>query len=301
MRVAFMGTPLFAVPTLHALHAAGHRIAAVYTQPPRPALRGKRPQVSAVQQAAEALGLDVRTPLNFRDERERERWAALGVEAGVVAAYGLILPQAVLDAPSRGCLNVHASLLPRWRGAAPIQRAILVGDAETGVTIMQMERGLDTGPMWVTERTPVARKTAGELTAELAEMGARLMVETLARLDEAVPQPQPETGVTHAAKVLKEETRLDFTQSAAALERAVRAFNPAPGAWVMLGGERLRVLKAAVEPGSGQPGRTVDDALGLACAEGVLRPVIVQRPGGRAMAAGELLRGWPVPAGTLAG
>ncbi|MDT7933786.1 MAG: methionyl-tRNA formyltransferase [Sphingomonadaceae bacterium] len=298
MRLAFMGTPAFAVPTLRALAAAGHDIAAVYTQPPRPADRGKREQPSPVQLAAEALGLPVRTPPSFKPPEVRAEWAALGIDAGVVAAYGLILPGAVLDAPRHGCLNVHASLLPRWRGAAPIQRAILAGDAETGVTIMAMERGLDTGPIYLRGATPVAGKTAGELTAELGEMGGRLMVETLARLTELAPRPQPGDGVTYAEKIDKAEARLDPARPAIELERAVRAFNPLPGAWVPVRGERLKLLAARVEDGTGEAGVTIDDALGIACGAGVLRPTLVQRPGGRAMRTAELLRGWPVPAGT---
>jgi methionyl-tRNA formyltransferase len=298
MRLAFMGTPAFAVPALRALAAAGHEIAAVYTQPPRPADRGKREQASPVQLAADALGLPVRTPASFKPPEVREAWAELGLDAGVVAAYGLILPGAVLDAPRHGCLNIHASLLPRWRGAAPIQRAIIAGDAETGVTIMRMERGLDTGPMYLRGLTQVAGKTAGELTAELGEMGARLMVETLARLTELTPEPQPGDGVTYAAKIDKAEARLDPTRAAVELERAVRAFNPAPGAWVSIRGERLKLLAAGVEDRAGEPGVTIDDALGIACGAGVLRPTLVQRSGGRAMPTAELLRGWPVPAAT---
>ena len=227
MRLAFMGTPAFAVPALDALDAAGHEVAAVYTQPPRPAARGKALQTSAVHRRAEVLGLEVRTPVNFKADADRAAFAALGLEVAVVAAYGLILPAAILDAPARGCLNIHASLLPRWRGAAPIQRAIMSGDATTGVTIMGMERGLDTGPMFLVEATPIAAKTAGELTAELGAMGARLIVEALARLDALTPEPQPADGVTYAAKVDKAEAALDLTQPAAAVERAIRAFNPA--------------------------------------------------------------------------
>ncbi len=210
MRIAFMGTPAFAVPALDALVAAGHEIAVVYTQPPRPAARGKAVTKSPVQLRAEALGLAVCSPVNFKDEADRTAFAAHQLDLAVVAAYGLILPGAVLDAPARGCLNIHASLLPRWRGAAPIQRAILAGDATTGVTIMAMERGLDTGPMLLTEATPVAGKTGGELTAELGNMGARLIVDALARLDRLTPHVQPEEGVTYAAKIAKAEARLDF-------------------------------------------------------------------------------------------
>ena len=300
MRIVFMGTPAFAVPALEALVAAGHDVAAVYTQPPRPAQRGKQPQASAVQQAAERLGLPVRYPVNFKDEGDREAFAALGADVAVVAAYGLILPQAILDAPRRGCLNIHASLLPRWRGAAPIQRAFLAGDAVTGVTIMQMERGLDTGPMLLTAETPVDAKTAGALTDELAAMGAKLIVEALSR-DTLVAKAQPAEGVTYAHKVDKAEAALDFTQSAIEVERAVRAFNPAPGAFTLLGQERLRILACDVTDASGDPGVTIDDQLTIACGTGAIRPTLVQRPGKRAMDVAEVLRGFPVPAGTRLG
>ncbi|WP_339709094.1 methionyl-tRNA formyltransferase [uncultured Sphingosinicella sp.] len=300
MRIVFMGTPAFAVPALEALVAAGHDVAAVYTQPPRPAQRGKQPQASAVQQAAERLGLPVRFPVNFKDAADREAFAALGTDVAVVAAYGLILPQAILDAPRRGCLNIHASLLPRWRGAAPIQRAILAGDALTGVTIMQMERGLDTGPMLLTAETPVDAKTAGALTDELAAMGADLIVEALAR-DRLSAKPQPAEGVTYAHKIDKAEAALDFTRSAAEVERAVRAFNPAPGAFTLLGQERLRILACDVVDGSGEPGVTLDNQLTIGCGTGAIRPTLVQRPGKRAMDVTEVLRGFPVPAGTRLG
>ncbi len=293
-----MGTPAFAVPALGALVEVGHEIAAVYTQPPRPAGRGKAETPSPVHRAADALGLAVRTPVNFRGEAERAEWAALGLEAAVVAAYGLILPGAVLDTPRAGCFNIHASLLPRWRGAAPIQRAILAGDAETGVTIMAMERGLDTGPMLLAGATAVAGKTAGALTDELAEIGARLMVEALGRLEALARVPQPVEGITHAAKVDKAEARLDWSLPAAALERAVRAFNPAPGAWAEIAGERVKWLAAEVVDGAGAPGEVLDGALTVACGEGALRAALVQRAGGRAMSAAELLRGLNVPPGT---
>ncbi len=297
MRLAFMGTPSFAVPALQALVASGHEVAAVYSQPPR---RGDRGRVtpSPVAQAAERLGLPVRTPINFKGEEARAQWETLGLDVAVVAAYGLILPAAVLDAPRQGCFNIHASLLPRWRGAAPIQRAILAGDAATGVTIMGMDRGLDTGPMWLAEATPVARKTAGEITDELAAMGARLIVDALARLDVLTPVAQPDTGVTYAAKIDKAEARLDFSRFAVEVERAVRAYNPAPGAWFEIAGERVKLLAAEVVDGTGAPGTVLDDALTIACGNGAIRPTIVQRAGGRAMAAAEMLRGLPVPPGT---
>ena len=298
MRIAFMGTPDFAVPTLDALVDAGHDIAAVYCQPPRPAGRGKAPRPSPVQARAEALGLEVRTPVTLRDAGEQEAFAALDLDVAVVAAYGLILPEAILKAPRRGCLNVHASLLPRWRGAAPVQRAILSGDWETGVTIMAMDKGLDTGPMLTAVKTPVAHKTAGELTSELARLGAGLMLDVLARLDDFRPTPQPETGVTYAAKIDKAEARLDFDMSAKAVERAIRAFNPVPGAFVEIAGERLKLLAAEVVDAQGLPGTVLDDRLTIACAEQAIRPTLIQRAGKSAMSAEELLRGFAIPAGT---
>lgn len=296
MRIAFMGTPDFAVPALDALAAAGHEIVAVYTQPPRPAKRGQALSRSPVHLRAEALGLTVRTPANFKADDDRAAFAALDLDVAVVAAYGLILPVAILDAPSRGCINVHASLLPRWRGAAPIQRAILAGDAETGITIMQMERGLDTGPMWLKAATPVAGKTAGALTAELGALGATLITDFLARCDLTLT-PQPEDGVTYADKIDKAESRLDFTAPAAAVERAVRAFNPAPGAFTGVAGERLKILAADVVEGSGEPGTLLDDRLTIACGDGAIRATLVQRAGKPAMAVADLLRGWPLAPG----
>ena len=296
-----MGTPEFAVPTLTALAEAGHEIAAAYSQPPRPAGRGKKLQPSPVQLAAEALGIPVFTPVSLKSAEEQAAFAALEADVAVVAAYGLILPQAILDAPRLGCLNVHGSLLPRWRGAAPVQRAILAGDAMTGVTIMQMERGLDTGPMLALGAMPVGWQTAGELTAEIADLGARLMIEVLADISAFTPIPQPEEGVTYAHKIDKAESRLDFTQSAEQVERQVRAFAPAPGAFFELEGERYRVLEADVVEGSGTPGTTLDDALTIACGEGAIRPLIVQRAGKPAMETAALLRGRAIAAGTPLG
>lgn len=295
-----MGTPAFAVPALDALVAAGHDVATVYTQPPRPAQRGKAVTRSPVHLRAEALGIAVRTPANFKDDADRAAFAALDLDIAVVAAYGLILSLAVLDAPRRGCLNIHASLLPRWRGAAPIQRAILAGDDATGVTIMGMERGLDTGPMLLVEATPVDRKTAGELTAELAAIGARLIVDALARLDALVPVVQPD-GATYAAKVEKAEARLDLTLPAVAVERAIRAFNPFPGAFVEIGGERLKLLAADLVQGDAAPGTILDDWLTISCGTGAIRPTLVQRAGKPAMAAAALLNGWAVAPGTALG
>ncbi len=296
-----MGTPDFAVPTLAALVAAGHDVLACYTQPPRPAGRGKQLQPSPVQRAAEAMGIAVRHPASLKGETEQAEFAALAADIAVVAAYGLILPRGVLAAPRHGCLNVHASLLPRWRGAAPIQRAILAGDAATGVTVMQMEAGLDTGPMLLAEATAVARKTAGELTGELAECGARLMVVVLADLAAYPPVAQPEEGVTHAAKIDKAEARLDFARCAGEVERQIRAFAPSPGAFFELDGERYRVLAADVVAGEGMPGMTLDDGLAIACDPGAIRPILVQRAGRPAMDTAALLRGRAIPAGTRLG
>lgn len=299
MRIIFMGSPAFAVPTLDALVEAGHEVAAAYCQPPRPAHRGKRLQPTAVHARAEQLGLPVRTPARLRSPEEQEAFAALDAEIAVVAAYGLILPQPILDAPARGCVNVHASLLPRWRGAAPIHRAILAGDAVTGVTIMQMEAGLDTGPMLLRGELPVGRRNSGELTAELAKLGARLMADYLADPASYPPEPQPEQGVTYAAKIDKAEARIDWTQPAEQVERQVRAFAPAPGAWFEVAGERLKLLAAEVTDGSGRPGEVLDGALTIACGSGAIRPTLIQRAGRGPMSVADLLRGFAVPVGTV--
>jgi methionyl-tRNA formyltransferase len=298
MRIIHMGTPQFAVPALDALVAAGHEIIAVYTRAPKPAGRGKQLQQSPVHARAEALGIPVFTPRTFRDPAAVAQFldVARDCDVAVVAAYGLILPRAVLDAPRYACLNIHGSLLPRWRGAAPIQRAVLAGDATTGVTIMQMEEGLDTGPMLATVETPIAAKTSGDLFTELAQLGADLLINVLAHTRPAVPQP--DAGITLAPRIDKAEAHLDTALPAAALERQVRGFNPAPGAWLEIGGERVKILAASVEPGPPAPGATVDDRLGLGTADGVLRPTIVQRAGKPAMAVRALLNGWRVPAGT---
>ncbi|NCU12306.1 MAG: methionyl-tRNA formyltransferase [Sphingomonadaceae bacterium] len=298
MRVIFMGTPDFAVPALQALVAAGHEVVAAYTQPPRPGgRRGKELTPTPVHKAAEALRIEVRHPASLKGTEEQAAFAALGADIAVVAAYGLILPQAVLDAPRHGCLNLHGSILPRWRGAAPIQRAILAGDAETGVDIMRMEAGLDTGPVLLEGRTPIDRKTAGELTEELAQIGARLIVEVLADLPAFPEAPQPDDGVTYAKKIDKAETRIDFAQDAAQAERQIRAFAPAPGAWFEYQGERCKVLAAELADGSGAPGTVLDDGLTIACASGAIRPTLVQRAGRPAMATADMLRGWAIAAG----
>jgi methionyl-tRNA formyltransferase len=292
-----MGSPAFALPALRALDAA-HEIAAVYCQPPRPAGRGHALTPCPVGAEAVRLGLPVRTPARLRkDEAEQAAFAALDLDAAVVAAYGLILPQAMLDAPRRGCLNIHASLLPRWRGASPIQAAVLAGDRETGVTIMQMEAGLDTGPMLLRESVPIGPETtAATLHDELAALGARLV---LRALDEnPTPVPQPETGVTYAPKLSRADGRLDWTRPAHELDRRVRGLLPWPGAWTELCGETLKVLAARPEPGAGAPGTTLDDRLLIACGQGALRLVRVQRPGRGPLEAEAMLRGLPVPAGT---
>ena len=300
MRIIFMGTPDFSVPILQALVDAGHDVVASYSQPPRRSGRGKALTPTPVHARADSLGIAVRTPVTLRDPEAQAEFADFGAEIAVVAAYGLILPRAVLDAPAHGCLNVHASLLPRWRGAAPIQRAILAGDAATGVCIMQMEAGLDTGPVLLRDETPIDRKTAGTLTDELSAMGGRLMIATLADLAALAPEPQPDDGVTYAAKIDKAEARIDLTQDAAAVERQVRAFNPVPGAFVEIAGERIKLLSVEVLPEvSGVPGTVLDDQLTIACADGAIRPTVLQRAGRGAMTASELLRGFSVSVGTV--
>jgi methionyl-tRNA formyltransferase len=299
MRIIFMGTPDFAVPTLDALIAAGHQIAAVYCQPPRPAGRGKALRLSPVQASAQAADIQVRTPLTLRDPEAQAAFAALKPDLAVVAAYGLILPEPILNAPRYGCLNVHASLLPRWRGAAPIQRAILAGDERTGITIMGMEKGLDTGPIYAVRETTIDSKTAGELTSELAGIGGALMVQAIDSLPRTQPTPQPDDGVTYASKVDKGEAQLDFSASAEVVERQVRAFNPVPGAYFEWNAERIKLLAAAVTNAHGESGRVLDDKLTIACSDGAIVPTLVQRAGRAAMTAAELLRGFAIPAGSL--
>jgi methionyl-tRNA formyltransferase len=301
MRLAFMGSPDFAVPALRALHAAGHDIACVYAQPPRPAGRGQKETPCPVHRAALELGLPVRTPARVkRDVAEHAAFAALDLDVAVVAAYGLILPKPMLAAPRRGCLNIHASLLPRWRGAGPIQAAILAGDAETGVTIMRMEEGLDTGPMLLREAVPIApRATTAEIHDALAALGATLILRALA--EDPQGTPQPEQGVTYAPKIAKEYGRLDWTQPAAALDRRVRALNPWPGCFFAHGGETIRVLAAEPVAGSGAPGTVLDAAPTIACGEGALRLLRLQRAGRAAMDADAFLRGYPLKPGELLG
>jgi methionyl-tRNA formyltransferase len=299
-----MGTAAFAVPSLRAVAASPHQMLAVYTQPARPAGRGLKARPSPVHSAAADLGLAVRTPQTLKDPLEQEGFAALGADLAVVAAYGLILPQAVLSAPRLGCINLHASLLPRWRGAAPIQRALLAGDAETGITIIQMEPSLDTGPILAMGRIPITtRSTAASLHDELAQLAARMVgptIDDLAR-GRASPRPQPGAGVTYAPKIDKAEARLDWSQPAAFLERQLRALNPWPGCWTDLDGERLLVLQGELAAGAGAPGEILDDRLTVACGEGALRLTRVQRAGGKPMAADAFLRGFPLPIGARLG
>jgi len=291
LKVIFMGTPDFAAAALKALVDVGHAIVAVYSQPPRPAGRGQDLRKSPVHVLAEAHGFPVRTPTSLKTAEAQAEFAAFGADIAVVAAYGLILPQAILDAPARGCLNIHASLLPRWRGAAPIQRAILAGDRETGISIMQMDAGLDTGAVLLERRIAIgATETAGQLHDRLATLGGAATVEALAGTFTA--KPQPGEGVTYAAKISPEEARLDWQRPALELERVVRAFNPVPGAWTTLpNGERLKILSALVAAAKGVPGTILDEHLTLACGENALKPLLVQRQGKKPMATGELLRG----------
>jgi methionyl-tRNA formyltransferase len=299
-----MGTAAFAVPSLRALAAGPHDVVAVYTQPARPAGRGLKARPSAVHRAAGELGLVVRTPETLKDPVEQEAFAALRADLAVVAAYGLILPKAVLDAPRFGGINLHASLLPRWRGAAPIQRALLAGDAETGVTIIQMEPSLDTGAILAMERVPITPSTtAAGLHDTLAELAARMVgpaIDDLAS-GRATPRPQPEQDVTYAPKIDKSEARLDWSRAAALLERQLRALNPWPGCWTEVDGERLLVLEGELAAGAGAPGEILDDRLTVACGEGALRLTRVQRAGGKPMSADAFLRGFHLPVGARLG
>ena len=298
MRIIFMGSPDFAVPALNALVEAGHDLAAVYCQPPRPAGRGKADRKTAVHERAEQLGLEVRIPRTLRDAEEQAKFAALGADLAVVAAYGLILPKPILDAPKGGCVNIHASLLPRWRGAAPIQRAILAGDAVSGVTIMQMDEGLDTGPMLLKRELQLDRKNAAQVTEELAQLGASALLKWIE--DPSPPEPQPENGATYAPKVDKAEARIDWSRPAIEIERQVHAFSPWPGAWFEASGERIKLLEAqAGDDASGRPGEVLDDCLNVAAGNGYVRPLRVQRAGRGAMTVDELLRGFPIPKGTV--
>jgi methionyl-tRNA formyltransferase len=299
-----MGTPDFAVPTLAELIAQGHDIVAVYSQPPRPKGRGMVLEPGPVHKFAESAKLPVRTPLSLKGAEEQAAFAALDLDAAIVVAYGLLLPKAILDAPKLGCFNLHGSLLPRWRGAAPIQRALLAGDAVTGITIMQMEEGLDTGPIWMQEALPIGSDaTATTLSTELAVLGGRLMLAALDGVAEGAlkPRAQPEEGVTYAQKLRREEGRLDWRLPSTDLERRVRALDPWPGAFFDSGSERIRVQAAIALPGpaGGVPGTVLDDRLSIACGEGVLRPLRLQRPGRASLETQAFLRGLPIPPGTV--
>lgn len=295
MKIVFMGTPDFSVPVLEALHQA-HEIVAVYCQPPRPAGRGKADRPSPVQARAEALGLPVRHPLSLRSAEVVAELAALETDVAVVVAYGLILPQAVLDAPRLGCLNIHASLLPRWRGAAPIHRAIMAGDAETGVCIMQMEAGLDTGPVLLREALAIGpQETTAELHDRLSVLGARLILQALERLPKLRPEPQADQGVTYAAKIDKAEARVDFTRPAVEVDRLIRGLSPFPGAWIEIKGERVKLLRSRLAEGQGVPGQVLG-GFTIACGTGAVEVLEAQREGKRPMAAAEVLRGLILPA-----
>ena len=300
MRLAFMGTPEFAVPSLVELIGQGHEIACVYSQPPRPKGRGLASEPSPVHALALTHKIAVRTPVSLKDVAQQELFAALKLDAAVVVAYGLLLPKPILDAPRLGCFNLHGSLLPRWRGAAPIQRAVMAGDEETGVMSMRMEEGLDTGPVLLAERSKVGRKTYGALHDELARLGADLMVRTLAALERGsiAERPQASDGVTYAKKISKDETRIDWTKSAREIDCLIRGLSPSPGAWSEVMGERVKVLNCEPVTGNGAPGTLLDDALTIACGSGALHLTRLQRPGKSAMEATELLRGFALPRGT---
>lgn len=299
MRIIFMGTPDFSVPVLEALVDVGHEVVAVYSQPPRPAGRGKKDRPSPVQSKAEELGLTVRHPTSLRNEDALADFTAFQADIAVVVAYGLILPQAILDAPEKGCLNIHASLLPRWRGAAPIHRAIMAGDPETGVCIMQMEAGLDTGPVLTRHKVEIgARETTDQLHDRLSEMGADAIVSALAVLDDLVPTSQSADGVTYAAKIEKSEAAIDWTKSAVEVDQLVRGLSPFPGAWFEMNGIRVKVRGSDVVDGKGDAGIALDDALTVACGNGAIRLTKLQRAGKTAQDAEQFLNGWPVPAGT---
>lgn len=290
-----MGSPDFSVPVLDALAQAGHDIACVYCQPPRPAGRGKKDRPTPVQTRAEALGLPVRHPTSLKSTEEQERFSALDAKVAVVVAYGLILPQAVLDAPTHGCLNIHASLLPRWRGAAPIHRAVMAQDAETGVCIMQMEAGLDTGPVLLRQAVPIGDEdTTGDIHDRLSALGASLIHEVLDKLTDLRAVPQPEDGVTYAAKIDKAEARIDWTRPAAEVSAHIRGLSPFPGAWCDVAGERVKLLRCRAVPGDGVPGEVLT-GFTVACGDGAVEVTEAQRAGKRPMSADEILRGLTLP------
>jgi len=301
LRLAFMGTPDFAVPTLAELIAQGHDIVAVYSQPPRPKGRGMALEPGPVHRFAESAKIPVRTPVSLKGAAEQEEFARLNLDAAIVVAYGLLLPKAILQAPKLGCFNLHGSLLPRWRGAAPIQRAVMAGDEETGVMVMQMDEGLDTGPVLMAEKVRIGRKTSGDLTGELSRLGADLMVRALGALERGgvTPQPQSAEGVTYAKKITKDEARIDWSKSAHEIDCQIRGLAPSPGAFTEVKGERLKVLYAMPVQDRGEPGKVIGDDLTVACGEGALKLLKVQRAGSRAMDARELLKGFALPPGTV--
>jgi len=303
LRLAFLGTPDFAAPTLAELVGRGHDVAAVYSQPARPKGRGLAEEPSPVAKLAMTYDLELRTPATLKDEAAQKAFADLNLDAAVVVAYGLLLPKPILDAPKLGCFNLHGSLLPRWRGAAPIQRAIMAGDAETGVMVMRMEEGLDTGPVLMAERVTIGRKTYGELHDELSRLGADLMARALAALERGsiTEQPQPSEGATYARKILKEEAQIDWNKSARQIDCLIRGLSPVPGAWTEAKGERLKILYAEPVAGQGAPGEILDDALSVACGEGALSLKRVQRAGRGPMDTQELLRGFALPKGARLG
>ena len=291
MRVVFMGTPDFSVPVLDALIAAGHEVVAVYCQPPRPAGRGKKDRPSPVQNRAEALGLQVRYPVSLKSTQEQAAFAALGADVAVVVAYGLILPQSVLDAPKHGCLNIHASLLPRWRGAAPIHRAIMAGDPQSGVCIMQMDAGLDTGPVLLREETAIGpEETTGTLHDRLSSIGAGLVVSALSQLPDLTPHVQPEDGVTYASKIDKAEARVDWTLPADEVDRLIRGLSPFPGAWCDVNGERIKLLCSCVVDMQCTTGQVLD-GFTIACGTGAVKVTRAQRAGKKAMSSSDVLQG----------
>jgi methionyl-tRNA formyltransferase len=300
LRLAFMGTPDFAVPTLAELIAQGHDIAAVYSQPPRPKGRGMALEPGPVHKFAESARLPVRTPMSLKGAAEQEEFAALNLDAAIVVAYGLLLPKAILQAPRLGCFNLHGSLLPRWRGAAPIQRAVMAGDDETGVMVMQMDEGLDTGPVLMAERVRIGRKTSGDLTGELSRLGADLMVRALGALERGgvTPQPQSADGATYAKKITKDEARIDWSKSVGEVDCLIRGLAPSPGAFTEVKGERLKVLSALPVKDRGEAGEVITDDLTVACGEGALKLLKVQRAGKGVMDARELLKGFALPPGT---
>ncbi|WP_293441655.1 methionyl-tRNA formyltransferase [Planktotalea sp.] len=302
MRVIFMGTPDFSVPVLDALFEAGHEVAAVYCQPPRPAGRGKKERPTPVNARALELGLDVRHPVSLKGVDEQAAFVELNADIALVVAYGLILPQVILDAPAKGCLNIHASLLPRWRGAAPIHRAIMAGDAETGVCIMQMEAGLDTGPVLLRDVLAIgAEETTGALHDRLSALGARAICEALDRLEDLSPTVQPEQNVTYASKIDKAEAKIDWSCSAIEIDRQIRGLSPFPGAWTMLDGARVKLLTSRLGEGEGPSGQTLDDLLTIGCGSGAVQITRAQKAGKGVQDAQEFLNGTPVPKGTQFG